>query len=133
MGKIIYIDEDLQYMVVKFNNKDDLIYIPKQELNSMRLAYSATTNKLQGSSNKYIICAIDYSHYMLLTKEMIYTMMTRAKKYCVMVAENNAYRYAIKHSNISKKQTFLKEELQKYWNNYEQLKREIKPTIYIKN
>lgn len=133
MGKIIYIDEDLQYMVVKFNNKDDLIYIPKQELNSMRLAYSATTNKLQGSSNKYIICAIDYSHYMLLTKEMIYTMMTRAKKYCVMVAENNAYRYAIKHSNISKKQTFLKEELQKYWNNYEQLKREIKPTIYIED
>ena len=133
MGKIIYIDEDLQYMVVKFNNKDDLIYIPKQELNSMRLAYSATTNKLQGSSNKYIICAIDYSHYMLLTKEMIYTMMTRAKKYCVMVAENNAYRYAIKHSNISKKQTFLKEELQKYWNNYEQLKREIKPTICIED
>ena len=50
-----------------------------------------------------------------------------------MVAENNAYRYAIKHSNISKKQTFLKEELQKYRNNYEQLKREIKPTIYIED
>ena len=131
MGKVVYIDEDLQYMVVKFNNKDDLVYIPKQDLSAMRLAYSATTNKMQGSSRPYVICAIDYSHYMLLTKEMIYTMLTRAKKYCVMVAENSAYLYAIKHSNISKKQTFLKEELQKFWFNYEELKGEIKPTIYI--
>lgn len=133
MGKVVYIDEDLQYMVVKFNNKNDLVYIPKQDLSAMRLAYSATTNKMQGSSRPYVICAIDYSHYMLLTKEMIYTMLTRAKKYCVMVAENSAYLYAIKHSNISKKQTFLKEELQKYWFNYEELKREIKPTIYIED
>ena len=132
MGKVVYIDDNLQYMIVKFNGKEDLIYIPKEDLNSMRLAYSATTNKMQGSSRKYVICAIDYSHYMLLTKEMIYTMMTRAKEYCVMVAENSAYLYAIGHSNISKKQTFLKEELQKYWNNYEQLKGEIKPTIYNK-
>lgn len=132
MGKVVYIDDNLQYMIVKFNNKDELIYIPKEDLSSMRLSYSATTNKMQGSSKPYVICAIDFSHYMLLTKEMIYTMMTRAKKYCVMVAENSAYLYAISHSNISKKQTFLKEELQKYWNNYEKLKGEIKPTIPIK-
>lgn len=133
MGKVIYVDDNEQYMVVKFNNKDDLVYIPKQDLGSMRLAYSATTNKMQGSSRPYVICAIDYSHYMLLTKEMIYTMLTRAKRYCIMVAENSAYLYAIKHSNISKKQTFLKEELQKYWFNYDKLKGEIKPTLLNKN
>jgi exodeoxyribonuclease V alpha subunit len=132
MGKVVYVDDNLQYMVVKFNNKDDFIYIPKQDLSSMRLAYSATTNKMQGSSKPYVICAIDYSHYMLLTKEMIYTMLTRAKKHCVMIAENSAYRYAISNSNISKKQTFLKEELQKYWFRYDKFKGEIKPTIKMK-
>ena len=33
----------------------------------------------QGSGIKYVIAGLDYSHYKLLTKEMVYTMLTRAK------------------------------------------------------
>ena len=71
-----------------------------------------TTHKSQGSGFKYIICGLDNSHYKMRTKEMLYTMMTRAKQYCVICAENKALRYAISHSGASDKQTFLCEFLQ---------------------
>ena len=70
----------------------------------------------QGSGIKYVIAALDYSHYKLLTKEMVYTMLTRAKEYCVLCAENKALRYAIKQTSVSTKQTHLKDMLIKCLN-----------------
>ena len=49
--------------------------------------------------------------YKLLTKEMVYTMLTRAKEYCVLCAENKALRYATKQTSVSTKQTHLKDIL----------------------
>ncbi|MEG2254358.1 MAG: hypothetical protein RSC33_03420, partial [Vagococcus sp.] len=47
----------------------------------------------------------------LLNKEMVYTMITRAKQECILCAENSALRYAITQSSIKFKQTFLAELL----------------------
>jgi exodeoxyribonuclease V alpha subunit len=113
---------------VKFNNKEEVI-IPQTHLNEIQLGYCITTHKIQGSSAPYIICGLDYSHYSLLTKELVYTMLTRAKKYCILCAENEALRYAVKNSNIKKKQTFLCDLLMQANNNLEEFKKDIKPVI----
>jgi ATP-dependent exoDNAse (exonuclease V) alpha subunit len=42
---------------------------------------------------------------------MGYTMPTRAKKYCILCAENKALRIAISTSSVKVKQTFLCEFL----------------------
>lgn len=106
LGTVIDIDFYSQTLVVDFNNKGK-IFIPKKHLTNISLGYSATTHRLQGSGMKYIICGLDYSHYKLLNKEMVYTMLTRAKKYCVLCAENKALRFATTQSGIKTKQTFL--------------------------
>lgn len=111
LGMIINIDFYTQTIAVDFNNKG-IVYIPKKHLQYIRLGYCITCHKLQGSGMKYVICGLDYSHYKLLTNEMVYTMLTRAKKYCVLCAENKALRYAISNSNIPNKQTFLTHFLQ---------------------
>lgn len=112
LGVVVDIDFRSQILLVDFNTKGR-IYIPKSHLQFIKLGYAITTHKLQGSSSPYIICGLDYSHYKLLNKEMVYTMLTRAKKYCVLCAENKALRYAITKSEVKTKQTFLKELLQK--------------------
>ena len=63
----------------------------------------------QGMGVKKVIIGIDYGSYALLTKEMIYTAITRAKQKCILVAETKALRFAIGRSNLKKKQTFSKE------------------------
>jgi ATP-dependent exoDNAse (exonuclease V) alpha subunit len=107
LGIVTDIDHITQTIVVDFNNKGK-IYVPRKHLPNIKLGYAITTHKLQGSSSPYVICGLDYSHYKLLNKEMVYTMLTRAKKYCVLCAENKALRYAVGQSGVKTKQTFLK-------------------------
>lgn len=111
LGVITGIDLGRRTITVKFNNKDEII-IPKKHLSEIWLGYAITTHKLQGSSSPYIICGLDYTHYKLLNKEMVYTMLTRAKKYCILCAENKALRVAIETSSVKAKQTFLCDFLQ---------------------
>lgn len=45
----------------------------------------------------------------LLTRELLYTGITRAKKMCDMVAQIGALRMAISKEGVSKKQTHLQQ------------------------
>lgn len=112
MGIVTDIDEDNRLITVNFQTVGEIV-IPKTHLGYIQLGYAITTHKSQGSGFKYVICGIDYSHYKLLTKELVYTLITRAKKHCVVCAENKALRFAISKSNVTEKQTFLKELLSK--------------------
>ena len=113
LGVVVGMDTYRNTLVVNFNNKGN-IYITKDHLSHISLGYASTCHKMQGSGIKYVIAGLDYSHYKLLTKEMVYTMQTRAKEHCVLCAENKALRYAINHTGVSTKQTHLKELLQAY-------------------
>lgn len=110
MGIVTDIDEANQLITVNFQTVGEIV-IPKTHLGYIQLGYAITTHKSQGSGFKYVVCGIDYSHYKLLTKELVYTLITRAKKHCVVCAENKALRFAISKSNVTEKQTFLKELL----------------------
>ena len=113
LGIVVDIDIYRKTLLVNFNNKG-IIYIPKSHLSKITLGYAATCHKIQGMGIKYVIAGLDYSHYKLLTKEMAYTMLTRAKEYCVLCAENKALRYATKQTSVSTKQTHLKDILKDY-------------------
>lgn len=98
-------------MIIDFDRMGEILVPPKWR-NHIELSYSATVHKLQGASAKYVILALDNSHYLMRTKEMLYTMITRAKKHCVLIGENTAIRYAIKHSGSRNRNTLLKSFLQ---------------------
>ena len=112
LGIVKDIDIYKQTITVDFGNKG-IIYLTKKSLSNISLGYAITCHKCQGMGIKYVICGIDYSQYKLLSKEMVYTMLTRAKKYCVLCAENKALRYATTHNDADTSQTFLKYLLKK--------------------
>lgn len=78
---------------------------------SLELGYAITIHKSQGSGFNVVIGAIDSSAYVLLNAELLYTLVTRAKKYCVLVGKNSAIHTAINKREIKNKQTYLKEML----------------------
>ena len=100
-------------IVVNFEKIGEVI-ITSEHLKYIELGYVATTHKLQGSGIKKVICGLDSSHYTMLSKEMLYTMLTRAKEYCVLCGDNKAIRKAITINKTRYKQTFLEGFLQKY-------------------
>ena len=71
------------------------------------------SSNCQGSDFKVVIGVLDYSTPpSMLTCQLVYTMLTRAKKHCVLVAQNGALRKAIQTNYVSDKRTFLPEFLE---------------------
>ena len=98
-------------MIVSFFNIGDVV-LEKDDINNLELAYFITTHKSQGEQRHTVIVALDYSAYTMLCNELLYTAITRAIKYCVLVGENSAIRKAISTSKTSVKNTFLCELLE---------------------
>lgn len=79
---------------------------------SITLGYAITCHKMQGASAKVIIGVLDFSTPpKMLTKELLYTMITRAEKMGIIIGQNRAIAKAIENSGISNKKTFLQELL----------------------
>jgi RecD/TraA family predicted helicase len=113
-GTITHIDYEKVELVIKFDNNIEVIF-KKEDLSNIVLGSSFTVHKSQGSTIPATICVFSYSDYSLLSRQLVYTSITRAKHYCVLIAENKALRYAIRTNDVIRKNTFLCEML-KYYN-----------------
>jgi len=89
------------------------IVLDRAGVKKLELAYAVTIHKSMGSGFHTAIVCIESTAYVLLNAELLYTGVTRAKKYCVLVGQNSAIRTSIKTREIKKKQTYLKGFLQK--------------------
>ena len=111
LGFVTDIKED--YIIVDFKQQGEVV-IPKAYWEDVLLGYVVTTHSFQGSQSPYVIVGLDMSAYMLLSRELLYTSLTRSKKYCVLVGQINAIKKATSISRVSVKQTWLKELLQNF-------------------
>ena len=109
MGYIKKIYED--HMIVDLTMQGEIKLYAKQ-YHDISLSYCLTCHKLQGSSAPYVIFAMDTSCFALYSRELCYTAITRARKFCSVVVQNSAFFSAIKISRIKLKQTWLKDKLQ---------------------
>lgn len=105
MGIITEIDNGS--CVVDFIGIGKLI-MDREAMMNLELGYAITIHKSQGSGFHTAIVAIESAAFVLLNAELLYTGITRAKKYCVLVAQNKAVRMAINKREINHKQTYLK-------------------------
>ena len=108
--KSIYYNEDLdeEFMLIDFKGIGK-VNVPREAWNSIELGYAITVHKSQGDQANHIIFGLDFTSYSLLTREMIYTGITRAKKKCDLIAQTGALRMAISKEGVSKKQTHLQQ------------------------
>ena len=124
IGYIVDVDKD-NGMLVEFNSYvgKDLIYYShsseKSEIGMLDLAYAITVHRSQGSGFNTVLFAFDYSAYMLLSKEFVYTGITRAINHCLMFVENTALHHAIKNTQSSNRKTYVREFLEEELNKLE--------------
>lgn len=87
------------------------VLFTKSDCKNLELGYACTVHKLQGSGFCSTIVGLDNSSYIMNNSELLYTAITRAKKYCILVANNYAVVKAIQTKEVKTKQTFLKDML----------------------
>lgn len=95
------------------------VKIPFDKLNTIELGYVITAHKSQGSGSPYVVVALTMSAYALLSKEWIYTALTRAKRFCTLCTQISAARQAVTISRVQVKHTWLQELLINYEKEYQ--------------
>ncbi len=97
--------QDELYMIVDYD--DNQVMYEKGDLDEINLAYAISIHKSQGSEYKIVMLPMIRSHMHMLKKELIYTAMTRAKRFLIILGDMNLLIYAANHLS-DKRQTTLK-------------------------
>lgn len=98
------------YCTIDFIGIGEVLF-SKSDSKNLELAYACTVHKMQGSGFTSTIVGMDTGSYIMNNSELLYTAITRAKKYCVLVGNNYAISKAIKTKEVKTKQTFLRDML----------------------
>ena len=110
-GRITEINEKEKYIRVKFDDNKTCIY-EYNELEQLEHSYCITIHKAQGSEFDVIIMIIPQAAPMLLTRNLLYTGITRAKKMLIVIGNNNIVNYMIKNVDSKKRNTGLQYKLE---------------------
>lgn len=116
VGFVVDINQKDKEFKVLFDNDKTIEYNIK-EMDEIELAYAITTHLSQGSQYNTVITVLDTSSlYNLISRNLIYTAMTRASKRGMIIAEPSAFSGGIKKC-ASKRNTWLQSIIKEYKNN----------------
>ena len=107
----IMLKKNSYQVFVKFDDYEDLKTFTPAEMNNLELGYAITCHSSQGSQYKICIVALDFGSYSLLSSNLIYTAITRAKDNLIVIAEPRAFSKAVTNVTENNRNTFLSELL----------------------
>lgn len=110
-GTVQKIMEEEKQMEVKFDD-EKVAWYGFNELEQIEHAYAITVHKAQGSEFDVVIMVVAPSAPMLLTRNLLYTGMTRAKKMLIMIGNKNIVDFMIQNANNKKRNTGLSFKMQ---------------------
>lgn len=109
LGIILTIDTVEQEVTVLYG--DRTVVYDYADLNEIALAWSISIHKSQGSEYPVIVLPIYMQHYMMLTRNLFYTGLTRAKKLAIVVGAKKAISLAVRSTDDQRRYTRLQQRL----------------------
>jgi exodeoxyribonuclease V alpha subunit len=110
IGRIERIDLSDKQMKVVFDDGKNVWY-QFSELDQLELAYAITIHKSQGSEFDVVIIVIPQAAPMLLTRNLLYTAITRAKKLLIVLGEEKLVEFMIQNIDSRQRNTGLKHQI----------------------
>lgn len=109
LGTVWSVDQEEQHVVVQF--ADRMVSYDYADLHELALAWALTIHKSQGSEYPAIIILLYPQHYLLLSRNLLYTALTRAKRLAILVGPVRAIGMAMKRSHDHQRYTALVQQL----------------------
>ena len=95
IGFCLQTSDNRSRLEVFFENKEQGIAVNLLNEEVIATAYAMTIHKSQGSEFDHVLITFDNSHARLLSKELIYTAVTRAKKQVTIYSTKHALEKAV--------------------------------------
>ncbi|KAB8029809.1 SF1B family DNA helicase RecD2 [Fluviispira multicolorata] len=86
---------------------DRVVIYEDEEIDDLQLCYSMTVHKSQGSEFPLCIIPMFGVYFTMLDRNLLYTAITRASKYVILVGEDWAVKKAVGSQNAIRRFTFL--------------------------
>jgi exodeoxyribonuclease V alpha subunit len=106
MGVIEHHDDERERVLLACDDGRRLT-LPVAELDTMRLANAVSIHKAQGSQAPAVVVVLHRGHHLMLTRNLVYTAITRAERVCVVVGERAALHVALGRRDAHARHTRL--------------------------
>lgn len=93
VGVVGRIEEEEGSLVVRYDERE--VTYDATELDELTLAHACTIHKSQGSEYPAVVIPLLTSHFVMLSRNLLYTAVTRGKRLVVLVSDPRALRLAI--------------------------------------
>ncbi len=114
LGLIIKLDFDENKCIVLYPNDDMVVFYDFDTISSLlSLAYCLTIHKTQGMEYENALIPMSFSHYIMHNTKLLYTAITRAKRMCFIVGEEEAFVSACKKLEITIRESVINDLLSK--------------------
>lgn len=80
-------------------------------LDELELAYAITVHKSQGSEFSVVIMPVFDTHRLLMTRNLLYTAITRAKQLVILVGKEEILKAFVDNDNVQMRYSGLREKL----------------------
>jgi len=106
IGYIQSIDHEEQSVMVIFDDDKEVVFDFSQ-LDELDLAYAISIHKSQGSEFPVVIIPLAWGPPMLMTRNLLYTAVTRARELVVIVGRERAIEAMVRNDYIEKRYSGL--------------------------
>ncbi len=107
-GRVAAIDLEAQELTVNFDGRP--VVYDFADLDELTLAYAVTIHKSQGSEFPVVLIPLTTSHHIMLRRNLLYTAITRGRRFVVLIGSAEAVRRAVatdtelnRHSHLARK------------------------------
>lgn len=112
-GSIVFLEsvDRERETVTLLTDEERAVIIPYQETSTLRLAYAISVHKSQGCEVPVVVAVCHSSNAGMLTRPLLYTAITRARRACVLVGDRVALKSAVRRDDSGRRCSGLAERL----------------------
>jgi exodeoxyribonuclease V alpha subunit len=106
VGIIASIDPEEDTLAVRFDSDREVTY-ERGSLDELSLAYACSVHKSQGSEYPAVVVPLLTTHFVMLSRNLLYTAVTRGKRLVVLVCDPRAVSIALGEDRKDERRTRL--------------------------
>ncbi len=112
-GSIVFLEgvDRERETVTLLTDEERTLTVPHQETGTLRLAYAISVHKSQGCEVPVVVAVCHSSNAGMLTRPLLYTAITRARRACVLVGDRIALKGAVRRDDSGRRFSGLAERL----------------------
>ena len=103
VGRVLSVDAGA--LTIDFDGRE--VTLVAEAMDAVELAYAISIHKSQGSEYPAVIVVMHHSHFVMLRRNLLYTALTRARRFACVVASARAVRTAVGRAGGDERHTRL--------------------------